>query len=626
MSLTSAPRAAARFALAAAFGWTLGCADGGAPEPASGAHDGPSVTIVTAPLAGLADVTNACYGVTIHNGDPSADPAPEVVVALPGLCADRFGDDQSAISYVAPCDASVGVDNTVELVLEGLYHGEMVPIEPTTYRNPCPADSPCALAFPCLANEDVQVTFDLTILRRAEQGFLDVAVNFRDVFCSAKYDCDAGDLLFDAAGDRVETHILGFTCAAPTPADPPILYLEPITIACDPGGSAVLDPDASHDGNQGSVVIGADLGLAQWAVYRNHWVTSDLAVTYWNIALGIGDLTGCVVSTLGTTDQEDVLVGGAIPVGAFYPYVVWEVPLDGCAANQPLDLGAADGPVVTGYSDATAPIPFARRFPGAACALGEEACPATSCAALLAHAPGTPDGLYFIDPDGPGGEPAFETFCEMTTDGGGWTLVSVHSDDGQDTWTWNNRAFYSTDRTTFGSADELNRDYKNVGVHDLPFTDLFFVHAPSGHWASYHGVGTGAGSLGSHIDAVGEHNCDLSSGHPMAAGTLTAPGTFGTLCDTDLYFNMGDFDGQRMDCEDLSKGWNQMTYGPVWSAANTVNTDGCPMDDPGHISGTGPAYTSPDEERPLAKGFGWGMGGHTGAPGQAENTLQVFVR
>ena len=34
------------------------------------------------------------------------------------------------------------------------------------------------------------------------------------------------------------------------------------------------------------------------------------------------------------------------------------------------------------------------------------------------------DGIYWIDPEGTG---AFQTYCEMSTNGGGWTRVSVKS-------------------------------------------------------------------------------------------------------------------------------------------------------------------------------------------------------
>ena len=46
---------------------------------------------------------------------------------------------------------------------------------------------------------------------------------------------------------------------------------------------------------------------------------------------------------------------------------------------------------------------------------------AASCKALLTAKPGTPDGVYPIDPDGMGPQPATELFCDMTN--GGLTLV-----------------------------------------------------------------------------------------------------------------------------------------------------------------------------------------------------------
>lgn len=101
---------------------------------------------------------------------------------------------------------------------------------------------------------------------------------------------------------------------------------------------------------------------------------------------------------------------------------------------------------------------------------------ATNCKLLLDYGKITTSGNYTIDPDGPGGIAAFSTFCDMTTNGGGWTLNFKGSA---------NTSLYTTasqflSENINSSASEVMVFYASESTTFTPINSRFKFTKPSG--------------------------------------------------------------------------------------------------------------------------------------------------
>jgi hypothetical protein len=174
-----------------------------------------------------------------------------------------------------------------------------------------------------------------------------------------------------------------------------------------------------------------------------------------------------------------------------------------------------------------------------------ESCSWTSCKAIIEAIPAAEDGLYTVDVDGDGEAVSFKAWCDMTTDGGGWTLLMKTATSSN--YTYGNSFWTKTEGGSLEGTDPtVDEDYLSPAFYQLKSTESRLALGAQNQWNSWYHAQNSARNLS---------NQGRMSGSYGAASTCAAR----TNCGTEP-INKRPLGIQEGTSASTSNKWNRFGY------------------------------------------------------------------